>query len=441
MIPFFKRMFRKKFSKVPTPPKWRPENTSHSATTSSTHGYIADKWEILMGQTHWENLLQPLDKHLRQTIIHYGEMSQASYDTFIREKYSKHAGRSRYSEKQFFSKLGLVLGHPYKYKVTKFFYATSGIEVPDAFIFKSLSLEAWSKDTNFMGYVAVADDESVGLLGRRDIVVSWRGSVEFLEWLNDFRFLQVSAGDILGRDYDHGQDGEAEVHQGWFSIYTTENLSSPFEKTSAREQVLTELTRLVEQYKNEEISITITGHSLGAALATLNAVDIVANKINQPKNSSNNAKPCMVTAILFACPRVGDTNFKKIVSKYEHLKILRIKNAQDVVPNYPLIDYSDVGEELIIDTTQSPYLKKPGLPSVSHNLEVYMHGVAGTQGSEEGFKLVVERDVALLNKFYDNLKDDYLVPIGWFAVKYKGMVQQDDGSWMLMDCEMDDDDT
>ena len=163
-----------------------------------------------MGQTHWENLLQPLDKHLRQTIIHYGEMSQASYDTFIREKYSKHAGRSRYSEKQFFSKLGLVLGHPYKYKVTKFFYATSGIEVPDAFIFKSLSLEAWSKDTNFMGYVAVADDESVGLLGRRDIVVSWRGSVEFLEWLNDFRFLQVSAGDILGRDYDHGQDGEAD---------------------------------------------------------------------------------------------------------------------------------------------------------------------------------------------------------------------------------------
>ncbi|XP_021749339.1 phospholipase A1-IIgamma-like [Chenopodium quinoa] len=436
MFSFVKRFFRKKFSKVPTPPKWRPNSTSHHS--SSDDGYIADRWELLMGQNHWEGLLEPLDNELRRSIIYYGEMAQATYDTFIRDKYSKYAGASRFNKNNFFAKLGLELGHPYKYRVTKFFYGTSGIEMPDAFLFKPFSsIEPWSKDTNFMGYIAVADDESVELLGRREIVVAWRGSVQFLEWLNDFQILQVSASAMLGHE---GDDGGPEVHQGWHSIYTTENLSSAFEKTSARDQVLTELTKLVEQYKEEEISITVTGHSLGAALATLNAADIVANKINQRKNSPN-SKPCKVTAIVFASPRVGDANFKKTLLKHDELRILRVCNAQDFVPNYPLIDYVDVGEELTIDTTQSVYLKNPGLPSISHNLEVYLHGVAGTQGSgDEGFKLVVERDVALLNKFFDCLKDEYLIPVNWWVLKYKSMVQQNDGSWLLMDHEMEDDD-
>lgn len=45
-----------------------------------------------MGENNWEGLLDPLDKDLRELIIHYGEMAQAAYDTFIRDKYSKYAG-------------------------------------------------------------------------------------------------------------------------------------------------------------------------------------------------------------------------------------------------------------------------------------------------------------------------------------------------------------
>ncbi|KAF5944508.1 hypothetical protein HYC85_018585 [Camellia sinensis] len=188
---------------------------------------IAKRWRVLSGEDNWKGLLDPLDIDLWQYIIHYGEMAQATYDNFISDKLSKYAGSSQYAKKDLFSKLGL---DPLMYQVTKYFYATSSTEVPDAFIFNSLSREAWSKESNWIGYVAVATDEGKVKLGRRDIVIAWRGTIQALEW------------------------------------------------------VIKEVRRLVEEYQNEEISITVVSHSLGVAIATLNAVDIVANGFNMPQN-------------------------------------------------------------------------------------------------------------------------------------------------------------
>lgn len=194
---------------------------------------IAERWKVLSGQKKWEGLLDPLDLDLRRYIIHYGEMAQATYDTFNSQQASKYAGSSRYAKDTLFTRVGLDKANPFKYRVTKYFYATSSTKLPDAFILKSWSREAWSKESNWIGFAAVATDAGKAALGRRDIVIAWRGTVMTLEWSNDFEFELVSAPDIFG-----AKSG-VKVHLGWHSLYTSDDPRSPFNKASARSQVYT----------------------------------------------------------------------------------------------------------------------------------------------------------------------------------------------------------
>lgn len=215
------------------------ESNGNNDNKKDGNGRIVNRWKLLSGEKNWEGLLDPLDYNLRRYIIHYGQMAQATYDTFNFEKASKYAGSSLFAKKDLFFKVGLENnGNPFKYRVTKYFYATSSSQVPDAFIFKSMSREAWSKESNWIGFVAVATDEGKTALGRRDILISWRGTVRALEWVNDFQFLSVSAPEVFRNHGGGGIINDPKVHQGWYSIYTSSDSKSPFNTTSARDQVI-----------------------------------------------------------------------------------------------------------------------------------------------------------------------------------------------------------
>ncbi|KAL6864661.1 hypothetical protein ACP4OV_015812 [Aristida adscensionis] len=390
-------------------------------------GGIADRWRELHGEHSWDGLLDPLDLDLRKTIISYGELAEATYDGFNTERRSPHAGACMYGYGDLLSSCGVAnAGH---YRVTKFIYATSSLPLPEAFLLFPLPAlkDAWSRESNFMGFVAVATDEGAAALGRRDVVVAWRGTVKTLEWANDLDFTPVPAAPVLGS----AANLLCTVHRGFLSLYTSSHANSKFNQTSARDQVFEEVRRLMEQYKDEETSITTTGHSLGAALATLNAVDIVAHGVNKP--SSRPA--CPVTAFVFACPHVGNAFFKSAFRSFKDLRSLHVQNFGDVVPLYPPVGYADVAVPLNINTGRSPYMRWPEvMPATLHNLEVYLHGVAGEQGGG-GFRLEVERDVALVNKRTDVLRDEYPVPASWWVVQHKGMVKNQEGKWELKDFE------
>ncbi|XP_047309511.1 phospholipase A1-II 1-like [Impatiens glandulifera] len=369
-------------------------------------------WREMSGENNWKGMLRPLNDDLRQHIIHYGEMAQATYDSYDSDDNSRTGGNCKHAMDELFSRVGLHKGRAKKkYIVTKYIYA-SACSWP------------FEKDTNWMGYVAVSTDEAAKSSDheRRDIVVSWRGSHDALEWMDDLEFWLKPAPLIFDKNIDH--DEKPEVHSGFYSIYTLCNNKSNFCKRSAREQVLDEITRLMNKYEDEEISVTVTGHSLGAALTTLSAVDIAQNISNRPNT--------LVTAFAFASPRVGNSTFAATATALPNLRILRIENRPDLVPDLPpcFVGFTDVGQELLFDTSKSCHMKYNLLQT--HNLEVYLHGIEGTQGLRNKFKEVVERDITLLNKYGDNLKDLFGVPENWWEDRNRVcMVQLADGSWKV----------
>ncbi|XVF27521.1 hypothetical protein REPUB_Repub14bG0115000 [Reevesia pubescens] len=299
---------------------------------------IASRWKELSGEKNWKGLLQPLDIDLRRYLIHYGERAGAVGDLFNSEKESSGFRHSLCPKEEVFSRAGLEKGNIFKYNVTDFFYAASD-----------------DVESAWFGYVAVSTDEGKLALGRRDILVAWRGTITDSEWFNNVKFFQTSASQLFGAG------NNAKVHSGFLSLYTGTSSKSDYNKTSAREQVLKAVRKLVNKYQEEEISITVTGHSLGAALATLNAMDIVANGYNKPTGNSN--KSCMVTAFAYAGPRVGNHGLEEVFKTLggDHLRLLRITNFWDPVHHLPskvLPEFTHLGEEFRINTSTSDYLKR-----------------------------------------------------------------------------------
>ncbi|XP_039135993.1 phospholipase A1-Igamma1, chloroplastic-like [Dioscorea cayenensis subsp. rotundata] len=409
------------------------EFTTRSLSPSHHH-HLPSRWPELHGEQDWSGLLDPIDPLLRSELIRYGEFSQACYDAFDFDPFSRYCGSSKYPRRKFFSSLAM---DSYGYEVSRFLYATSNINLPN-FFSRSRWDRTWSERANWIGYIAVSSDATTALLGRRDIVIAWRGTVTKLEWIADLMdFLRpISSVGIPC------PDPSVKVESGFVDLYTDKDPSCRFCKYSAREQVLAEVKKLIDHYavKNgEEVSISVTGHSLGSALAMLSAYDLVETGVSGGKT---------VCVFSFSGPRVGNRAFKE---RFEGLglKALRVVNVHDTVPKVPGIlfnervpalvqrlaeglpwSYCHVGVELALDHKNSPFLKDTGDPSCFHNLEAHLHLLDGYHGKGQRFVLASGRDPALINKACDFLKDHHMVPPYWRQDLNKGMVRSGDGRWV-----------
>ncbi|GLJ29531.1 hypothetical protein SUGI_0582290 [Cryptomeria japonica] len=367
------------------------EDSESVDNPSSPKQKLGSKWREYAGCNGWNGLLDPLDANLRREIIKYGEFVQATYSACDFDPQSQSYGYCKYQKKSLLSKVGLQNSGC---TVTRHVYATSGVQVPP-WVSTMLSKRdaTWlARQTSWVGFVAVCEDEKeIARLGRRDIVVAFRGTVTPLEWVENLRDIWTPVANA--RTTCHPScvdvDCDARVQSGFWNLYTCEDPHG----RSVSSDVLGEIQRLLEKFEGEEVSITITGHSLGAALALLTAYQIGGTF------KSRNSIP--VTVFSFGGPRVGNRAFGEKMDEMG-VKVLRVVNTQDVVTKVPGVlermgqSYCHVGRELRVNNKNSPYLKPDADMACCHDLEAYLHLVDGFLSSSIPFRSTAKRDILRL---------------------------------------------
>lgn len=296
---------------------------------------LAAKWEFIRGKDQWDGLLDPLDDDLRKVIIKYGEFAQVTYKAF-----NEDGGSCKYAKEELLDEVGMKDSG---YEVTKFLYTMGPAHCRIVKLLYTLvpthsRIANWipsiknCNHSNWAGFIAVATDEKeIKRSRRRDIVISWRGTKMRSEWranLWNVRTPTTPTGDSTTTKGSRC----VSVEGGFYSLYKSSSTATENNQKSASEQVQEEIRRLVEKYPRENLSITITGHSLGGALATLSAYDLARNECNLQPTTEKSKIP--ITAFTFAAPRVGNFVFRDRLKEF-HVNVLRVVNAPDVVPQAP----------------------------------------------------------------------------------------------------------
>jgi pimeloyl-ACP methyl ester carboxylesterase len=195
----------------------------------------------------------------------------------------------------------------------------------------------------FYGYIAQSK-EAPGT-----VILAIRGTEDPAEWILDFAALPV---------FFHAGASAGSVALGFQSI---EESFAFLDGTGVVSNLVDVVGRI--SAVNPITSLTILGHSLGAALATLAAAELaVRNTVG--------VKPA-ITIYTYASPRVGLLDFAawfntNIPTSY------RIWNMLDIVPEVPTFPYIHVnglGDRLTQTSQQMAMLQKT--PQCEHNLGSY----------------------------------------------------------------------
>ncbi|XP_040385823.1 phospholipase A1-Igamma1, chloroplastic-like [Oryza brachyantha] len=281
----------------------------------------------------------------REDLVTYGDMVDMAYMTFAAE------------DEAYESTLSSLLAgiDDCRYVATAHLFAT--IE-PVPKLLEALPVLRGLDKPYWFGYVAVA---------RRgdclDIVVAWRGSATLADWMMDIHadlvpFVDGAKGGVAGK-----------VAEGFYKVYTCMDSMTERGKVSAKEQVVTEVARLVGHFRRgdsggerQSVRVTVAGHSLGGALALMSAHDAAAAL------AAAGHADVPVRAVTFGAPRVGDQAFRGAL-RARGVDVVRVVVKQDVVPRLWMGPrYVDVGDHVVVlDEDKSPR-KLTG-----HSLDLYLH--------------------------------------------------------------------
>lgn len=192
------------------------------------------------------------------------------------------------------------------------------------------SIEQWnctSCDSTMKLEYVIEEEDSRALQGfdtiTNTIFTSFRGSSNIHNWIENIQIRKISP-------YN---DSSIEIEKGFFKAY---NFVKP--------QMIENLGILKNKYKTKDLFIT--GHSLGAAMATLMSYDIMTAL------TEYNIK----YFVNFGSPRVGNKEFVESFNSY-NISSYRVTHNYDMVPHLPeeFLGYSHISNEIWYNEQNSEY--------------------------------------------------------------------------------------
>jgi predicted lipase len=215
-----------------------------------------------------------------------------------------------------------------------------------------------STDPVFYGFIAHSDGNP------NQAVLAIRGTSNGVEWWDDSNSLGLTAFKVpncgnVGLGFERIYDTLEIVERPLATAAAPQSLSQ-FGSFSA--QVAAHLARQAQATASTQAtaltpSIGVTGHSLGAALATYYAAEnALVHKVQNP------------VLCTFASPKVGDQEF---VSVFNGLGLTswRVVNKQDIVPLLPPLFSHHVNTEQLYDSDNRV---QPGF-GCWHAIATYLH--------------------------------------------------------------------
>jgi len=189
-----------------------------SSSPRSTAIKLGRRWAEYQGLNNWTGLLDPLDPALRSEILRYGEFVQAAYTCFDCDPSSPTYATCRYPKLSLLSDSGLPFTG---YRVTRNLHASSGARLPRWA--DDIGPEWVTRQSSWIGYVAVCNDEDeIARLGRRDVVIAYRGTVTCMEWLENLR---TTLTHLPSSATSRESSPDPMVERGFWSLFTSCSLS------------------------------------------------------------------------------------------------------------------------------------------------------------------------------------------------------------------------
>ncbi|XP_058106615.1 galactolipase DONGLE, chloroplastic-like [Magnolia sinica] len=293
--------------------RWSVEAASMVApvvkTKAKAGSRLARVWREIQGVDDWEDFVEPMNTLLQDEIMRYAVFVMVCYMACDLEPTSKRFLNCKYGKKNMLREVGM---DGCGYEVTKYIYMT-----PDS----SITTQFGTCPGRWIGYVAVSSDDEVKRLRRRDIIVIFHGMVTNTEWTAN-----LISSLIPARLDPHNPRPDVKVESSYMNLYTSDDSVCKFSHGSCREQLLSELSRIIKEYRDEELSITISGHSMGGSLAWLLAYDIAELGLN--RDGLNHEVP--ITVCLFDSPSIGNSSFKERCEELG-VNVLRIVNGNKLI--------------------------------------------------------------------------------------------------------------